>query len=181
MAKDKSQRNLALVVVDVQRKFFFVPHPSAEASRDMHLEGVATLVDMFHEAGRPVFFVVHDGPARGTCSGEEGMELLDGIPAGPDDIFVHKTHMNAFNGTDLAEMIRELGCDTALICGMYAEHCAMATYWGAWDNGLSPFMAKGGMIAFREEVLESVYAVCRTFDFDEVAENLSRAADERFH
>ena len=100
------------------------------------------------------------------------MELLDGLSFSPEDIIVHKSHMNGFNGTDLAEKVRSTGSDTVLICGMYAEHCAMATYWGAWDNGLSPFFAKNALIAFREECLESVYSICRTYDEREVRENL---------
>ena len=162
-----------LLVVDVQKKFFLNPNPTAEESRDRHLGGIIEAVDMFHSSGHPVIFIVHDGPAKGTDSGECGMELLDGLQASPGDRFVHKRHMNGFNGTDLAEAIRSEGADTVIVCGMYAEHCAMATYWGAWDNGFSPFMLKDALIAFREERLDSVYGVCRTCGGDDLRELLS--------
>ena len=164
---------MVLVLVDLQKRFFIEPHPTAERSRDLHLPQIINLLTLFRNAGRPVVFVLHDGPARGTAIPEGETDPLDGISILPGEVVVRKKHMNGFNGTDLAERIRETGADTVLICGMYAEHCAMATYWGAWDCGLSPFMAKGALIAFREESLESVYDLCRTYDEEEVRENPS--------
>ena len=98
--------------------------------------------------------------------------IFEGIDARPDDIYVHKYHMNSFRNTCLEDVVKEAGCDSVLLCGMYTDFCVMSTYWSAIDHGLTAFLLKGALIATEERVNEMYSELCKTFDMAEVEDNL---------
>ena len=170
---EKKDRRVALVVVDAQNKFFVGASEQAIRGKEAHVPVIAEAVRMFHEAGRPVVFVLYDGVThymdRNTA---EGDAIFEGIDARPDDIYVHKYHMNSFRNTCLEDVVKEAGCDSVLLCGMYTDFCVMSTYWSAIDHGLTAFLLKGALIATEERVNEMYSELCKTFDMAEVEDNL---------
>lgn len=90
---EKKDRRVALVVVDAQNKFLVGASEQAIRGKEAHVPVIAEAVRMFHEAGRPVVFILYDGLThymdRNTA---EGDAIFEGIDARPDDIYVHKYH-----------------------------------------------------------------------------------------
>lgn len=171
---EKRDRRIALVVVDMQNKFMAgVPEDVEEAVRE-RLPAMCQAVRAFHEAKRPVVYVSYDGVTH--CSDTntaEGDAFMDGLDVGPDDAVVHKYHMNSFTDTCLADVVRAAGCDSVLLCGMFTEHCVSATYWGAMDHGLSPFLLKGASVAYHGRNVGLCESLYKTFDGKEMEENLA--------
>ena len=80
--------------------------------------------------------------------------------------------MNSFRNPELAETLDRLGCDHILIAGMVAHYCVLATYFGAFDRGLSPYMLEGGLMATEERNVGMVEKLCKTLSLAEMAENV---------
>ena len=161
----KDERRICLVVVDMQRCFFAGRHDAEFVSA---AERMRESVESFRESGRDVFFIGHiknDGK-------EHDLNLIDVFEG--CDIDVWKHHMDAFYNTDLSDRIHSAGYDSVLICGAYAEHCVTATYWGAYNHDLTPFLLEGGTVPFRKEKLASVETVCAIYSMDEMRENLAK-------
>lgn len=132
----------ALVVVDMQNKFVV---GGIEDRIDGVLRTVNSAVAAFRDAGLPVVFVTMEGEGHGI---PEGMEDPHGFVPGLDvrdgDRVIVKAFMNAFNGTPLADVLAAEGCDSVVVCGLVSRWCVQATYFGAYDRGLSAYILEGG-------------------------------------
>ncbi|MCL2148313.1 MAG: cysteine hydrolase [Methanomassiliicoccaceae archaeon] len=167
----KKDRRIALVVVDVQRKFTGGAVPET-GNRDI-IETINRAASMFRSDGRTVIFILYDGPCHDCMyDKEDGDEYLHGIVSDPNDIIVRKKHMNSFRNTDLADVVRECGCDSVLLAGMLTQCCVLGTYYGAFDHDLSPYLLAGGTISTDERYNEAASVLCETFTLEEVGENL---------
>jgi len=166
---DKKDRKIALVVIDVQRKFTGgTVQEGKEAIKTMN-----AVSKMFREHNRPVIFVHYDGPCHCTAyDKEDGDEYLHGIISGPKDITVHKDRMNSFLGSRLADVIKECGCDSILLVGMVTQCCVLGTYFGAFEFNISPYLLAGGLISTEDKFNDAAYVLCKTFTLEEAEENL---------
>ena len=66
---EKKDRRVALVVVDAQNKFLVGASEQAIRGKEAHVPVIAEAVRMFHEAGRPVVFVLYDGALASWAAG----------------------------------------------------------------------------------------------------------------
>ena len=165
-------RRFALILVDIQRKFT-AETEGLRASMSRRIGTVNRAVTLFRSTGNPIIYVFFDG--RGTCLSEDAwtgdLLLEDLIPMADGDLEVHKTCMNAFYGTGLGERLKSMGVDCVLIAGLVAHYCVLATYFGAFDWNLSPYILEGGIAATDEENVEMVERMFKTLSVDEMGEN----------
>lgn len=163
-------KRFALVLVDIQKKFSDATDGLRENTK-AHLERVNEAIRLYRDTGNPIVYVMFDGDSHGQKV-EDGDSLTEGL-IGPveGDRIVHKRGMNSFRDSDLAETIRDLGCTHMLIAGMVAQYCVLATYYGAFDMDLSPYMLEGGIVATDERNAELVEELCKTMSVGEMAEN----------
>jgi nicotinamidase-related amidase len=118
----------ALVVVDVQEGF---DDPFWGAGNNPACEGnIATLVQAWRAAGRPVVFVRHDdvdsteSPLHPASPGNRLKPLLGDAP----DLLVSKRVHSSFHGSpDLAAWLRERDLDAIAVCGITTNHCCETT------------------------------------------------------
>jgi nicotinamidase-related amidase len=167
----KEERKIVFVVIDVQRKFTGGAIP--EKGNKAEIETINKAASLFRKNGRPVIFVHYDGECE--CSEykkSDGDRFLHGIKTDPDDVIVHKKHMNSFTNSRLAEVVKECGADSILIAGMVTQYCVIGTYYGAFESGISPYLLKGGVIASDGAANDAAYVLCKTFTIEEVEENL---------
>ena len=140
----------ALIVVDMQHGFiydegFLVKVGLDNAHLKPAVDPVCRLVEACHNEGVPVIFARYilrpdytdagciadlfpatrevQALARGTWD----VELLDVLGARPDDYFVDKTRYSAFYNTNLEVILRGLGVDTLIMCGVTTEICVEST------------------------------------------------------
>lgn len=161
---EKKDISMAFAVVDVQKKFTISGQDySAE------IEMINKVSTIFRKNGRPVIFIRFDGPSH--CSqydGKDGDEYLPGIISDNKDIVVHKGHMNSFSKSGLADVLKDCGCNTMLIAGMFTQACVIGTYYGALDHQISPYLLVGGTIATEERFNEAAYLLCKTLTLGDV-------------
>lgn len=168
---EKRDRNIAFVIVDVQRKFTG-GNISEEGCRE-HVRVINEAAELFRKSGMPVIFVYYDGPCNSSVYGkDDGDEYLWDIVSDAKDIIVHKVGMNSFRNTGLAEAVKECGCDSIVLAGMVTQLCVVGTYYGAFEHGIVPYLLKDGMISSDGRFNDAACTLCGTFTLDEIRENI---------
>lgn len=137
-------RRSALIVVDMQSDFVAVGAPlEVEAGRAMIPQLKQTL-DFCREREIPVVYTAHvhrrDGSdmglfkfnaaiaaGRALSEGEPGAAIYPEIAPRPGELVIKKHRFSGFYGTDLELVLRGLGVDTVIICGVTTENCCHAT------------------------------------------------------
>ena len=115
----------ALVVIDVQQGFDDPvwgrrDNPACEAN-------VASLVDAWRQAERPIVIVRHDSRSPGSPlrPGQPGNDLRPGLSG---DVLITKSVNSAFYGDpDLHAWLTERGITRLTICGVTTNHCCETT------------------------------------------------------
>ncbi len=120
--------NAALLVVDVQKGVVGGAH-----NRDAVVANIATLVDRARDAGTPVVWVQHSDDE--IPMGSDGWQYVDELTMGEKEPVVHKVHGDSFEGTDLEEVLGELGVGALTVVGAQSDACIRSTIHGAFARG----------------------------------------------
>ncbi len=151
-----TQKNRALLVVDMQNGFC---HPDGSFARiGMGLEGAgaavrnaAVAVTEARRAAIPVVFTRHlyrpgradegrslarNSPALagidGLAAGTWDAEVVDELGCGPKSLIVDKVRFDAFQWTSLEPLLRGLGVDELVVCGVITNICVETTVRSAF-------------------------------------------------
>ncbi len=118
----------ALVVIDVQNGVVAEAH-----ERDAVVANIATLVDRARDEGAPIVWVQHsdEGLERGSQPWEYVPEL---VPA-ESEALVHKRFGDAFEATDLEEVLAKAGIGRLVVTGAQTDACIRSTIHGAFARG----------------------------------------------
>jgi nicotinamidase-related amidase len=118
----------ALLVVDVQVDVVAGAH-----DRDGVVARIASLVDRARREGCPVVWVRHSDEELVT--GSEGWNIVDGLTPTPEEPVVDKRFGDAFEETDLGNVLDGLGASRLVVCGAQTEWCIRSTLHGAVARG----------------------------------------------
>jgi len=154
----------ALLVVDMQNGFC---HPEGSFTRiDMGLEGAAEAVHnaaiavaRARRARIPVVFTRHlyrpgradegralkqNSPALAGVDGLEAgtwdAEVVAELGCGPEDLVVDKVRFDAFQWTSLEPLLRGLGVDELVVCGVVTNICVETTIRSAFMRDFGVIM-----------------------------------------
>ncbi len=135
--------SLALLVVDVTNAFLGPKLPTLAAAREVRtacglpawqtLAPIRTLLDAFHEAGRPVIYTRAysesqlGGATVGAPESGAGNEIAEPIAPRADDVVIEKSRPNAFFGTPLASYLIREGIRGVIVTGGTTSGCVRAT------------------------------------------------------
>ena len=139
----------ALLVIDVQKKFF--KNPTTAQSLNDAIEYINAAIELFRKKHLPIICIQHMDREQGLVPGKDGFELPQNLNILPSDLHVHKTYGNSFNKTPLAEKLRELDVDTVIITGFSAEYCVLSTCRGAEDLNMTPIVLRGSLASDTRE------------------------------
>jgi nicotinamidase-related amidase len=145
----------ALLVIDVQRKFFEIS-PTMTQSLNDAIRYINAAIALFREKHLPIICIQHVDEEEKLVPGEEGFAVPEELDILPSDLHIHKTYGNAFNKTPLENELRELGVDTVIITGFCAEYCVLSTDRGAQDLDLTPIILRGSLAS---DILENIQFV----------------------
>ena len=156
--------NRALLVVDMQNGFC---DPEGSFTRiDMGLEGAAEAIHhaaiavaQARRAGVPVVFTRHlyrpgradegralkrNSPALAGVDGLEAgtwdAEVVAQLGCGPGDLVVDKVRFDAFQWTSLEPLLRGLGVDELVVCGVVTNICVETTIRSAFMRDFGVIM-----------------------------------------
>jgi nicotinamidase-related amidase len=152
----------ALLVIDIQNKWLN-SSLGLKACLELRVEVINSAIALFRKKGLPIIRVYHVDKGDGPMPGTEEFEFLPSIGISDSDPQVIKNYPNAFNKTELADILAHENVDVLILCGLSATGCAMATYIGAEDHDLHPFFLRDGVAAssevhirFAEEIFETM-------------------------
>jgi nicotinamidase-related amidase len=150
--KPKEPMKPALLVIDIQKAFM----PMMSADKEMAMEYINALIELFRKQGYPVIRVYHTSEEYGVTPGTEGFEYPETVKILPTDPKVLKTYGDGFNKTDLDKVIKATGSNTLFLCGLSATGCVLATWIGAQNHDYKAFMVKGAIISPSAEYTKNV-------------------------
>lgn len=79
-------------------------------------------------------------------------EILSEIAPGEDDIVLSKTSSSPFNSTAINQLLRNLGIDTLVVCGVVTNGCVEGTVRDASDLGYNVIMVPDACAAVTPEL-----------------------------
>jgi nicotinamidase-related amidase len=149
-------------VIDIQNKWLS-SSPGLRASLEQRIDVINSAIALFRKKGLPIIRVYHVDKAEGPPPDTEEFDFLPSIEIAETDTQVIKNYPNAFNRTELADILALGKIDVVVLCGLSATGCVMATYVGAEDHDLHPFLLRDGVAAgseqhvrFAEEIFETL-------------------------
>lgn len=185
--------NRALLVVDMQNGFC---HPQGSFTRiDMGLEGAdqavhhaAIAVAQARRAAVPVVFTRHlyrpgradegralkrNSPALAGVDGLEtgtwDAEIVDELGCGPNDLVVDKVRFDAFQWTSLEPLLRGLGADELVICGVVTNICVETTARSAFMRDFAVTLLADCCAAKTRRLHELSIEVLSSYQLAEIA------------
>ena len=183
----------ALLVIDMQNGFC---HPDGSFTRmDMGLEGAmeavsnaAVAVGHARRAGIPVVFTRHvyrpgradegaalkgNSPAlaglNGLAATSWDAQVVDELECGPDDLVVDKVRFDAFQWTSLEPLLRGLGVDELVICGVVTNICVETTIRSAFMRDFPVIMLADCCAAKTRRLHELSVEVLSSYALAEIA------------
>ncbi len=115
------------------------------------VRGAAAAVAQARRAGVPVIFTRHvyrpgradEGPAlkrnspalagvNGLAAGTWDAQVVDELGCGPGDLVIDKVRFDAFQWTSLEPLLRGLGVDHVVVCGVVTNICVETTVRSAF-------------------------------------------------
>jgi len=148
----------ALVIVDAQAGMFEEPEPVHAGDR--LLKTLAGLLGRAREAGAPVVYIQHCGPAGSRLAkGSPGWSVHPRIAPVAGDIVVAKNEPDSFQGTDLDEQLRKRGVTRLVVGGIATEYCVDTMVRAAFGRGYRVVLVADGHSTWDGEVLTAEQAV----------------------
>ena len=118
----------ALLVIDVQNDVV-----GAAYERDAVIGRISDLVDRARSSRVPVVWVQHSD--EGMPIGSDQWQIAAELLPGDGEALVHKEHGDSFEGTDLEEVLAELGVGRLFVTGAETDACVRSTIHGAFARG----------------------------------------------
>lgn len=118
----------ALVVIDVQ-----VGVVAAASGRDEVVASIAQLVDRARRAGVPVIWVQHSSDE--LQPGSEVWRYVPELVREASEPLIEKRYGDAFEATQLEDVLQQLKVGRLLICGAQTDACIRSTLHGALARG----------------------------------------------
>lgn len=162
--KSKVQSKPALLVIDIQNAAM----PMMSSDRDIAIENINVLIDLFRKHGYPVIRVYHSSEEHGVIPGTNGFEFPSTEKILSSDPKVIKTYPDGFNKTDLDKTIRDTGSNTLFLCGLSATGCLLATLNGARNHDYNVFIVENAIISHNSAYTKQVEEIFDAVSYDMV-------------
>ncbi len=155
----------ALLVIDIQRAWLETSE-GLRQSLERRLGTINAAIALFRERGMPLIVVYHTDPKDGVVPDTDGFEFHQDVKIEVTDLMLVKPYPNAFNKTELQEILAMDGCDTVILAGLSAMGCVMATYVGAMDRDLHPYLLRDGVAGGSEDLVRLAQEIFDTLSLD---------------
>ncbi|HEV8296198.1 MAG TPA: isochorismatase family cysteine hydrolase [Acidimicrobiales bacterium] len=111
--------------------------------------------------------------------GSKETEILEEIAPLEDELIINKGSSGVFNGTAFDQILRNLGIDNLIFCGVGTNYCVETSVRDAGDRNFNVVMLSDGCAArnaeherLAAEILDGVY--CRMMTTDEAIELIAQ-------
>lgn len=140
--------NTALLIIDVQHGLFRKSTPIYKSEE--LLENINLLVDRAHSTGISVFYIQHSD-TKHLVKGSLEWQLHPELQPQRIDAIIHKKHGNAFEDTNLEQMLKSKNITHLVIMGLVTHGCVKATCLGARQLGYNVTLVKDGHSSYSKD------------------------------
>ncbi|HXK36273.1 MAG TPA: isochorismatase family cysteine hydrolase [Candidatus Paceibacterota bacterium] len=155
----------ALIVLDIQN-IWLDDNADLKKSVEKRLDAINGAIGWFRRNKHPIVVVYHEDKEMGLLPGIKPFEFPPEVEVEETDLKVSKHYPSAFGKTELGAILRKKGCDTVLIAGLSASGCVLATYFGAMDYDLKPYLVQNGVASHSEDHVRYAEDLCSTLAVD---------------
>ena len=138
----------ALLVIDVQRGLFSRSTPIYQAQT--LLQKINALIEKFRGAHALRVFIQHSNDKL-LVKNTESWRFHPDLRVADDDIVIHKLHGDAFEETELKQVLEGRGIETLVITGLVTHGCVKATCLGALELGYRVVMAQDAHSSYSKD------------------------------
>ncbi|HEX4059029.1 MAG TPA: isochorismatase family protein [Galbitalea sp.] len=124
----ENRPNAALIVIDVQNGVVEEAH-----DRDAIVANIATLVDKARAATVPVVWVQHN--SENLVRDTDAWQYVPELVRADSEPLVQKSYPDAFEATDLEDVLAGLGIGKLFVSGAQTDECIRSTLHGAIARG----------------------------------------------
>ena len=149
----KCQKDVALLVIDVQQGLFAKSMPIYQA--DDLLKNIGTLVDRAHRAQVPVFYVQHSS-GKILVEGSDEWQLHPQLRPLKKDRIIQKHHGSAFQDTTLGEELEARRIKRLVIMGLVTHGCVRVTCEDASKRGYRVTLVSDGHSNFHKQAVRVI-------------------------
>jgi len=137
-----------------------VTPPITDGSR--LLASVSKLIESCRKHEIPIVYLQTSAAAgRPYAMDVHGWEIHPQISPDDEDHVVTKRNASGFSGTDLHHVLKSLGVDTVLVCGIWSEHCVAKTCIDAIRSGYRVVVIGDGHGTVASNVEEARRTACQ--------------------
>lgn len=145
-----SNRNAALVVIDVQNAMVEAAHRGEEL-----LKNIGDLLEKARKSETPVIFMQHDDDEyEPMMPGEPGWEIHESVSPRDGESVIRKRFSDSFFETSLGDELRSRDAGRLVVAGLSTEFCVDATSRGAVERGYEVTLAGDAHTTVKDEILE---------------------------
>ncbi|WP_026228340.1 cysteine hydrolase family protein [Paraburkholderia atlantica] len=120
--------NTALLVIDLQNAVVANAYRRNEV-----LDAVNVLIERARTARVPVVWIQHTDDD--LTEGSEAWQIVAELVPGPGEAIVEKSYRDAFEDTDLEQVLSRLGVGQLIVTGAQTDMCVRSTLHGALARG----------------------------------------------
>lgn len=159
----------ALFVQDIQNGWLYDPDSNQDLRRSVEkrLDLINEAIAWFRSKRLPIIVGYTEDREAGLLPGTTSFEVPNSVLIHETDPRVTKRHSNAFANPKLGKLLRKEGCDAIVIVGLSASGCVLATFFGAFDSDIRPYLLKGGVASHNEEHVRFAEEICDTVTMSE--------------
>lgn len=182
---DFAKNDSALIIIDMQNAFLdkngSLSKMGLDTSRATRvIEPIVNLKHEFEKNNLPIIYLQHTHRNDGLDSGlidkvfppimqlghcKEGTwdcEMIDELKPQPRDIMVKKYRFSGFYNTQLDNVLRQIGADTLVVCGIATNICVESTVRDAFYRDYNVFVPEETTAGF---FVEAEKAALENFKF----------------
>jgi nicotinamidase-related amidase len=143
----------ALLVVDLQKGLF--ERETAIFKAQELIMNVNNLIARARKMSVPVVYIQHSN--KGLLKEDsDGWQLHPDLNTPTNELQVRKQHGSAFQNTNLANRLTDLGITTVVVCGLTTHGCIKATCIDAHKNDFHVVLASDGHSSFNKNAEELI-------------------------
>ncbi|ASW01705.1 cysteine hydrolase family protein [Paraburkholderia aromaticivorans] len=120
--------NTALIVIDLQNGVVAGAYRRQEV-----LRAVNVLVERARRANLPLVWVRHCDEE--LVAGSDAWQIVDELSPAPGEAIIEKSYRDAFESTDLEQVLSTLGVGKLIVTGAQTDMCIRSTLHGALARG----------------------------------------------
>ncbi|NHQ86673.1 cysteine hydrolase [Iodobacter sp. HSC-16F04] len=143
----------ALLIIDVQEALCSGEYAAFEAAQV--ISRINSVAQLARQNKVPVIYIQHEANDGLLEYGTDGWQLAAGLQTRPDDLFIRKTASDSFHNTNLHSLLKELGTEQLIICGLQSEFCIDTTVRCALALGYPVTLIADGHSTMDNDVLSA--------------------------